>query len=426
MHVDVDRLMGRLSDLAEIGATGDGGCARLALTDDDRAGRDLVVTWMEDLGLDVGIDAIGNVVGTCAGPTHRLAPVMTRLATSTPSRTGGRFDGNSACSPGSRWSRRSTRAGVETSRTRSRSRSSPTRRARASRPTCSAASCTSGGLPLEDALDIVGHRRRACSATSWCASATPGRMPCPGPAAARLRRAAHRAGPGARGRGHHDRRGHRRAGHLVAGAHRSRGQSNHAGTTPMAHAPRRRLRRRRDRRRSCASSPTRSAAPRSAPSAASTLHPNLVNVVAGTRDAHRRPAQHRRGDAAAEAERRLADVLRRARARARASTIDAPVAGPVRAGRRSTPRRGRPRRADGRGARATRCAACRRAPATTPRCSPGCARRGWSSCPASAASATTRPSTPTRPTSRPAPTCCSTCCCDAGRPNRTSRRGAES
>ena len=43
MHVDVDRLMGRLSDLAEIGAIEGGGCARLALTDDDRAGRDLVV-----------------------------------------------------------------------------------------------------------------------------------------------------------------------------------------------------------------------------------------------------------------------------------------------------------------------------------------------------------------------------------------------
>ena len=37
MHVDVDRLLGRLSDLAEIGAIADGGCARLALTDDDRA-----------------------------------------------------------------------------------------------------------------------------------------------------------------------------------------------------------------------------------------------------------------------------------------------------------------------------------------------------------------------------------------------------
>ena len=34
-----------------VGATGDGGCCRLALTDDDRAGRDLVCGWMRELGL---------------------------------------------------------------------------------------------------------------------------------------------------------------------------------------------------------------------------------------------------------------------------------------------------------------------------------------------------------------------------------------
>ena len=47
------------------------GCARLALTDADRHGRDLVVAWMADLGLDVSIDAIGNVVATRAGHATR-------------------------------------------------------------------------------------------------------------------------------------------------------------------------------------------------------------------------------------------------------------------------------------------------------------------------------------------------------------------
>ena len=58
------RLRARLDALAEIGDTGDGGCARLALTDADREGRDLVVTWMRDLGLRVDIDEVGNIVGT--------------------------------------------------------------------------------------------------------------------------------------------------------------------------------------------------------------------------------------------------------------------------------------------------------------------------------------------------------------------------
>ena len=93
MHVDADRLLGRLSDLAEIGAIEGGGSARLALTDEDRAGRDLVVSWMEDLGLDIRIDAIGNVVGQRAGLDQSLAPVMCGSHIDTV-RTGGRFDGN--------------------------------------------------------------------------------------------------------------------------------------------------------------------------------------------------------------------------------------------------------------------------------------------------------------------------------------------
>ena len=55
--------MGRLDDLAQIGAIeGTQGNCRLALTDEDRAGRDLVGTWMADLGLEITVDGLGNVV----------------------------------------------------------------------------------------------------------------------------------------------------------------------------------------------------------------------------------------------------------------------------------------------------------------------------------------------------------------------------
>jgi N-carbamoyl-L-amino-acid hydrolase len=64
----------------------------LALTDEDRAGRDLVVSWMHDLELDVTIDGIGNVVGVMAGSIEG-APVMTGSHIDTV-RTGGRYDGN--------------------------------------------------------------------------------------------------------------------------------------------------------------------------------------------------------------------------------------------------------------------------------------------------------------------------------------------
>ena len=53
LSIDIDRLMGRLEALAEVGAIDGGGVCRLALTDEDKAGRDLVTSWMRDLGLAV-------------------------------------------------------------------------------------------------------------------------------------------------------------------------------------------------------------------------------------------------------------------------------------------------------------------------------------------------------------------------------------
>jgi N-carbamoyl-L-amino-acid hydrolase len=91
LRVNGPRLLSRLEALAELGAIEGGGCARLALTDEDRAGRDLVVTWMRDLELDVRMDAIGNVIAVWGAAD--LAPVMIGSHIDTV-RTGGRYDGN--------------------------------------------------------------------------------------------------------------------------------------------------------------------------------------------------------------------------------------------------------------------------------------------------------------------------------------------
>ena len=97
LRVDGSRLWQRLEALGEIGAVlgpnGERGCARLALTDVDRDGRDLVVSWMRDLDMEISIDAIGNVVATRAGSDPSAAPVMVGSHIDTV-RTGGRFDGN--------------------------------------------------------------------------------------------------------------------------------------------------------------------------------------------------------------------------------------------------------------------------------------------------------------------------------------------
>lgn len=82
--------MFRINTLADISPIEGGGNCRLALTDDDREGRDLVVSWMHDCDLEVSIDAIGNVIGIWNVGTG--APVMSGSHIDTV-RTGGRFDG---------------------------------------------------------------------------------------------------------------------------------------------------------------------------------------------------------------------------------------------------------------------------------------------------------------------------------------------
>ncbi|MEL6383310.1 MAG: M20 family metallo-hydrolase [Cyanobacteria bacterium J06626_18] len=89
--VNGDRLLKRIDQLAKIGAIEGGGVCRLALSHEDKAGRDLVVSWMRDLGLTITIDQIGNVVATRLGQ-EAGPPVMTGSHIDTVA-TGGRYDG---------------------------------------------------------------------------------------------------------------------------------------------------------------------------------------------------------------------------------------------------------------------------------------------------------------------------------------------
>jgi len=93
-RVDGARLWRRLQELGAVGqlAGTERGVCRLALTDADRAGRDLVVGWMKELGLEVTIDAFGNGVGVRRG-REGGPPVLMGSHIDTVA-TGGRFDGN--------------------------------------------------------------------------------------------------------------------------------------------------------------------------------------------------------------------------------------------------------------------------------------------------------------------------------------------
>jgi N-carbamoyl-L-amino-acid hydrolase len=93
LRIDGTRLWDSLMQLARIGATPKGGVCRLALTDLDKQGRELVTGWGRDAGLSVRVDRIGNVFLRRAGSDDSLPPVMTGSHLDTQP-TGGKFDGN--------------------------------------------------------------------------------------------------------------------------------------------------------------------------------------------------------------------------------------------------------------------------------------------------------------------------------------------
>ncbi len=127
LRIDLDRLLSRLDRLAEVGAIEGGGVCRLALSDEDKAGRDLIVSWMRELSLTITVDRIGNVVGTRPGQSD-IPPVMTGSHIDTVA-TGGRYDGNLGVLAGLEVVATLNDAGIETRRALSVG-FSPTKRVR--------------------------------------------------------------------------------------------------------------------------------------------------------------------------------------------------------------------------------------------------------------------------------------------------------
>ena len=91
MRINRKRLEESMEALGRIGATAKGGLNRVALTDDDRRGRDLLVGWMREAGLAVTVDQMGNIFGQRAGGDGRPPVLMGSHADSVP--TGGKYDG---------------------------------------------------------------------------------------------------------------------------------------------------------------------------------------------------------------------------------------------------------------------------------------------------------------------------------------------
>jgi allantoate deiminase len=91
-EIDADRLWSRLSELAEIGKSESGGVTRLSFTEEERAAKELVASYMREAGLTVCEDAAGNLIGRREGRVGD-APVVLTGSHVDSVRNGGDFDG---------------------------------------------------------------------------------------------------------------------------------------------------------------------------------------------------------------------------------------------------------------------------------------------------------------------------------------------
>lgn len=90
--VDIERFEETYEKYSEIGRTDQDGLHRLTLSETDAAVRDLFVADLEDLGLDIRIDKVGNIFGRRAGTEPNAAPVL--IGSHLDSQPyGGRYDG---------------------------------------------------------------------------------------------------------------------------------------------------------------------------------------------------------------------------------------------------------------------------------------------------------------------------------------------
>ncbi len=92
IEINADRLWSRLYELAEIGRSECSGVTRLSFTEEERAAKDLVASYMREAGLEVRQDAVGNLIGRREGSDPE-APIVLAGSHVDSVPNGGDFDG---------------------------------------------------------------------------------------------------------------------------------------------------------------------------------------------------------------------------------------------------------------------------------------------------------------------------------------------
>jgi N-carbamoyl-L-amino-acid hydrolase len=228
LSIDSDRLMSRINALAEISPIEGGGNCRLALTDEDMHGRNLLVDWMRDCNLEISIDAVGNIIGIWNVGVG--APVMSGSHIDTV-RTGGRFDGCYGVLAALEVIETCQQAGVTPDRPLAVGIFTDEEGARFA-PDMLGSLVYVGGMPLEDALDVIAIDG-AKLGDELVRIGYSGVAPCPGPVPHAFVELHIEQGPMLEANGV-------RIGAVTSVQGISwqevtiTGQSNHAGTTPMS------------------------------------------------------------------------------------------------------------------------------------------------------------------------------------------------
>lgn len=91
-QINQERLWDSLETHGAIGGTELGGVNRETLTETDKRGRDTIIEWCKEAGMDIGIDTLGTLYATRPGLDSSLAPVAMGSHLDTQP-TGGKYDG---------------------------------------------------------------------------------------------------------------------------------------------------------------------------------------------------------------------------------------------------------------------------------------------------------------------------------------------
>ena len=92
IRVNGQRLWDSIMEIATIGPGEKGGSRRLALTDEDKEGRELFISWCTDAGCTITVDDMGNIFARRPGKDKNRDPVCAGSHLDTQPH-GGKFDG---------------------------------------------------------------------------------------------------------------------------------------------------------------------------------------------------------------------------------------------------------------------------------------------------------------------------------------------